>query len=290
MRQFPLFIAFLLCAFLAVAGEIPPPPANNAFVSDFAALITPEVHQRITDAQQIAFEKYNTPIIVVTIPRMSDYGAEGVSIEDFARGWFNKWRIGTLDAKEQGANKGILLLVSSGDRKARIELGADWGRDWDGHCNQIMESEIIPKFKQGKFSEGIAIGVEKLSEMAAKGPASSPPPADLIRRIDNKLKENPNVEMARSFNPYPTWVGILMMVAGAGCIVASFFFPDQRKALLITGIVLLVAGFSFILILIALAAFAKSRGGGSGGGSFGGYSGGGFSGGFSGGGGASGSW
>jgi uncharacterized protein len=217
VKRFSLFI--LLLALPAVAGEIPPPPKDGAFVSDYAALITPEVHDRIINAQREAFEKYNTPIIVVTIPRMADYGGQGVQIEDFARGWFNKWRIGTLDAGKQGANKGILLLISSGDRKARIELGADWGRDWDGHCESIMNEEIVPQFKQGNFSEGITRGVEKLAELAARGPESSPPPPSLIKRIDDKLNQNQKVEFLRDFNPYPTWVGLLMVGGGIGLIV-----------------------------------------------------------------------
>jgi uncharacterized protein len=273
-------------------GEIPPAPASQDFISDFARLLSPDAKSRIAKAQQVAFETNNTPIIVVTINRMSDYGAVDVSIEDFARQWFNKWRIGTLDAKEAGANKGILLLVSGGDRRARIELGADWGRDWDDACLEIMNNTIIPKFKAGNFSEGIASGVEKLAEMAAGGPASPPPPPSLIKRVTRAADENPTFKQVRSFSPFSTKAILGAIGIGVAMILLSFFLPDMRKFLLIGGIVLIVGALFTWVVLILLAAFSKGRRGFSGGGSSsgGGYSGGGFSGGFSGGGGASGSW
>ena len=60
----------------------------------------------------------------------------------------------------------MLLLVSSGDRKARIELGADWGHEYDRDAQRVMDTLIIPNFKKQNFSGGILEGVRGLDAMA----------------------------------------------------------------------------------------------------------------------------
>lgn len=203
---------------------------------------------------------------MVTIERMSDYGLSGISIKSFAREWFDHWQIGS---KEN--NQGILLLISVGDRRARIELGADWGRGWDSYCQDIMDDVIIPYFKNSSYPAGIVAGVEKLSEMAANPPDSSPPDTQLSFGNLGDMFSNPLS---------------ITLVIGIALVIASFFFPKQRKFLLIAGIVLIVGYFAFTLVIIGLFMYGKHKLGwkseGSSGGSFGG--------GFSGGGGASGSW
>ena len=64
------------------------------------------------------------PIIIVTIESMAKHGGAGMRIETFATLLFNQWQIGHAKLGDQDWNTGILLLVSKGDRKARIELGA----------------------------------------------------------------------------------------------------------------------------------------------------------------------
>lgn len=55
-----------------------------------------------------------------------------LSVEQYARQLFDHWGPGFKDR-----NYGILLLVSVGDRKARIELGAGWGGEAaDRRCRQ----------------------------------------------------------------------------------------------------------------------------------------------------------
>ncbi|MBT4864238.1 MAG: TPM domain-containing protein [Planctomycetaceae bacterium] len=252
------FLALALAPRLAIAASIPPVPAEKGegfFIQDYAGVIDESVRKQIAGHQQAAFENHDTPIIVVTISRMSQYGHSG-SIEKLATEWFNVWRIGTAD-RSDGANKGILMLVSVGDRKARIELGADWGRGWDGHCQSIMQSHMIPNFKQEQYAVGIASGVAALRSMAESSPSATPPAASLPSRVGHTASRGSNG------------------LGGCGsCLAAPFA----------------------LLMAIMGAIFGKGGGGGFSSGSFsssssgGGYSGGGFSGGSSGGGGASGSW
>ena len=177
-RQSLVGFALALTVSVAFSADIPPVPAdaagNGDFIHDFAGMLSSQEMNQIGEHQQVAMEQHNTPIIVVTIRRMADYNHSG-GIETFAKQWFNAWKIGTLD-RESGANLGALLLVSAGDRKARIELGADWGRKQDAYCLQVMNGRIVPSFKQGDFAGGITNGVSSVKDMAAIGPEGSPPP------------------------------------------------------------------------------------------------------------------
>jgi uncharacterized protein len=59
----------------------------------------------------------------------------------------------------------MLLLVSLGDREARIELGADWGGRHDAAAASIMQDLIVPAFKRGDYSTGIVDGVRGMDAM-----------------------------------------------------------------------------------------------------------------------------
>jgi uncharacterized protein len=135
------------------------PTPQNYFV-DRAGLIEPAAQQAVNATAAAQLREHDVPIVVVTIGSLSEMQAASSSIEDYATALFNHWGIGSSER-----NLGILLLVSVGDRKARIELGAAWESDRDLQAANIMESLIIPAFKRGDYSTGIADGVRGLDAM-----------------------------------------------------------------------------------------------------------------------------
>lgn len=298
MQNVRVLALTMLAAAAHVAGayQVPPRPADGAFIQDYAGLIPVEARQRIGELQRQAYEQHDTPIIVVTIEAMSRYGYAG-AVEAFARDWFDAWGIGKQT--ERGlANRGMLVLVSAGDRKARIELGADWGRAGDASCQAIMQRQMVPAFRSGRYADGIEMGVASLLGLAAIGPAAhgaGQAPAAAVpgapsacpvpgRSIDDiKVSTSP---LRGSF----LLIGTLI---GAGLVLVGLFFPEHRGAFLKIGLAVLAVTWLTWIVFVVLGMFAKgrSRGRGWSGGSGGGFSsGGGFGGGFSGGGGATGSW
>lgn len=153
------------------------PPGDREFVRDRAGLVRPAEQEKIKQIGNRLLTDKATPIIVVTINSMAEHGGAGMRIETFARLLFDQWGIGVAQINGQDWNTGILLLVSKGDRKARIELGGYWRRENDLQCRQITDGIIIPKFKEQNFSAGILAGVEALDQMARRLPASGPIPA-----------------------------------------------------------------------------------------------------------------
>ena len=301
----PILVGLILAAStpLLTGADIPPSPAdefgNGDFIHDFAGLLTPAEMDQIRPHQQTAMEQHNTPIVVVTVRRMADYGHDG-DIASLAKLWFNAWNVGTLE-RESGANLGVLVLVSVGDRKARIELGGDWGRKRDDFCQQVMSGRMVPSFKEGDYAGGITNAVASLSEMAAAGPDGAAPQVaqpsvSMGRRVQRGLRGRNSGAGGpfTSFGILPVLGIAALFLGGMVLIVAGIFVPEYRKWLIGAGLMMIVAAICFPVVVLVLVGLGAAKGGmggsSSGGSSSGGYSGGGFSGGYSGGGGASGSW
>ena len=282
-----ILLTLFLCSgqLSAQVGQLrlPPIPEDSRFVQDRAMLLNNDARDRIGELQQRSFVDNQTPIVVVTIHSKAEYFGRGMSIERFAQEWFDHWELGVRDHQGLQANKAILVLISVQDRKARIELGAEWGNKWNKHCDKIMQTRMVPQFKKGNFDRGVVAGVAALASMASEGPEANPP--FTLPAIAWNKAPFPG-------SPVPLWGVTILFALSACCFVAAYFKECYRTPLIWTGIGLFAVGCMFWIILIVLSMWGKSRLGGdsgfgggfsSGGGGFG-------SGGFSGGGGATGSW
>ncbi|MCB9895031.1 MAG: TPM domain-containing protein [Planctomycetes bacterium] len=230
------------------------PPGPREFILDNARMISETDKTTIRQLCDKLLTDTATPIVVVTIESMAEYGGGGMSIEAFASALFNQWGVGQAKINGQDFNTGMLLLVSQLDRKARIEFGAGLGRRYDAQAQQIMDELIIPNFKAGDFSEGIKQGVTGLEQIA--------------RGLDVPQR------------PIPAWVYFAVAIF-IGLAIFTVVSLIRRGS---SGWAWLFWGVVFAFIGTVIYSALTNRGGG------GGFSGGSFGGGFSGGGGASGSW
>ncbi|MBI3855538.1 MAG: TPM domain-containing protein [Planctomycetes bacterium] len=158
----------LLTAVLVLAAPFSPDdvkyparPGPREFILDEAKLIKPDEAAEIRILCDEVLTKKKAPIVVVTIPSLAAYGAGGWPIERYALNLMSEWGVGYEDW-----NYGMLLLVSPGDKKARIELGGSWARRKDEDAKRVMTERIIPKFKQGDYSKGILEGTRGLYQIA----------------------------------------------------------------------------------------------------------------------------
>jgi uncharacterized protein len=253
MRNLILLFIFVFPA-LVSANSYPIKPAYNHYYVDEALIIDADDAEVIDAIATTILDEQKVPIYVVTIPSLAKY--DSYTIEDFATRLFNHWGIGF-----QENNYGALLVVSVADRKARIELGADWGHRFDYDAERIMNQLIIPAFKRGDYSTGIVDGVNGIDSM--------------IRGLG----------LPKATPPWWVFPFKLFLTLFAILFIRNIYKKgDEGWAINLLIMLLSLAG------TLLLAFFAS---GGSGGGSGGGYSGGssgGFGGGSSGGGGATGSW
>ncbi len=299
LQRLALLLSMLFAPMISLAGEITlDRPGDREFVRDNANMLTePDEAEIVSICDKLLTDKA-TPIIVITIDRMSNHGGNGMRIETFARLLFDQWEIGQAELNGQLWNTGILVLVSKGDRKARIELGAGWHRDKDQLCKSIMDDQIIPQFKRQDFSGGIKAGVVALDAMAREMPMPGVAPAATgsLPRPTNQVDYSQGQGQHRPQTP--AWFPIaVIMVIGIAIFTGISLFRSGASGLAWA----MWAGVFAILgaILYAMANSNRNSGGGffgggsggfGGGSSGGGFSGGSFGGGFSGGGGSSGSW
>ena len=223
--------------------QFPKTPAPGQLIQDYANIVNDEDGRKIAQIQYESYSKFDTPIVVVTIDSKRKFNASREGIEKIAHDLFDHWQIGKRDKDDNLINQGILLLVSVRDRKARIELGDDWGRAWDNRCDQIMQGTIVKRFKQSDYSGGILAGVKKLADMGEKGPDSSPG-FSLMENMDEPITEASPISKS--------W-GLLIIGTGILLVVLGFALPKFRTALIATGVSLILLTLLLKAILWGIA-------------------------------------
>ena len=261
-------------------------PQYQGYVTDLAGMISPGERQRL-EQMLLAFEQSDsTQIAVLTIPSL-----EGEALEDFGIRTVETWKIG-----QKGKDNGVLLLVSKGDRKVRIEVGRGLeGVLTDLLAGRIVDQIITPRFKAGQLDEGFDAGISAIISGARgefKGTGSS-------RQGASKGGQSSLFNYLIFFAILVGFLGRLSKPVGAltGAVLLPFFaFLGVSSSLGWLILLLLIPGGALLGLLLPIL-FANAGAGGffMGGGGFGGGSGGdsgfgGFGGGGFGGGGASGGW
>ena len=154
--------ALILLSPLAVSAlTFPEKPPDTDWFVDEAGLLEAGDAAALNEIASTLFSEERVPLYVVTISSLAGQDAAGYSIEGYAADLFDHWGIGFKDR-----NYGMLLLVSAGDRRARIELGDGWGREHDRQAKETMDTLIVPSFREARFSQGILEGVGGMNAMA----------------------------------------------------------------------------------------------------------------------------
>jgi uncharacterized protein len=146
-------------------------------VNDYAQLLSPDARQRLEQSLAAHEQATNGAQMVVAIfPSL-----EGESIEDFGIRLAERWRIG-----QKGIDNGAILLVFVKERRARLEIG--YGLEPvvpDAIASQIIREVMGPRFREGRYAEGIAAAADAVyariekpgSPVGAPGARPDVPPA-----------------------------------------------------------------------------------------------------------------
>jgi uncharacterized protein len=249
-RLFILFSAMVI-ALAAVsfshAVDVPRRPAN--YVVDLANIIDSPAETNLNRYLRELERKTSAQFIVLTIQSL-----EGGSIDDFAlEVAHDKWKLG-----QKGKDNGVLLVVSTGDKKYRIEVG--YGLEGplpDSLVGSIGRNRLVPFFRKGDFSQGIYSAALVIAGEIAKeaGVEISGMPQAPARNVQKRKR-----------GKFDSIISIIVLV-----FMVILFIRNPK----------------LFLMLLLFSSMGGRRGswGGGGGGGFGGGGGGGF-----GGGGASGGW
>lgn len=247
----PLLIVLIHCTTLAHAAvNVPQQPAN--YVVDLAQIIDSNAEASLNTYLKELEQKTSAQVVVLTITSL-----DGESIEDFSINLaHDKWKLG-----QKGKDNGLLLVVSTQDKKYRFEVG--YGLESilpDSLVGSIGRQYLVPYFKKGDFSTGIFTSTLAVTKIIAND--SNVTLGDLPPMAVSRGYRNQQVKPKSPLEKLLLFLFVIVMI--------YFIIRHPRLA--------------FFLLMMNMGG-GRSRGGWSGGGGFGGGGGGGF-----GGGGASGGW
>lgn len=146
-----LFFAFALLVAVPAAAQTF--PALSGRVVDAADLLSPAQEAELTQRLEALERTSSRQLVVATVPSLEDR-----PIEDYGYQLGRHWKIGQSEA-----NNGSILLVAPNERKVRIEVG--YGLEpiiTDAISHQIIQQQILPRFREGDMAGGIMAGAGEL--------------------------------------------------------------------------------------------------------------------------------
>jgi uncharacterized protein len=156
-----MFLRFLALALAfaspALSQTLPDPLSDT--VSDFAEVLDATEEGRISRLLTETRDATGVQVAVVTLPGLAQYGGAAMSIEDFGKALFNAWGVGGADR-----NDGILLVLNTETREARIALGAGYDPVYDGRAARVLSTAVLPLLREGQVGAGIEAGIASVRD------------------------------------------------------------------------------------------------------------------------------
>jgi uncharacterized protein len=146
-----LAVALTLAA-SAEAQTFPEPLSDT--LSDFADVLDATEEGRITRLLTDTRTATGVQMVVVTVPGLAADGGAGMTIEAYGKALFNAWGVGAAER-----NDGILLLLDTNRREARIALGEGYDPVYDGRAARVLSTAVLPALRDGNVATGIEAGI-----------------------------------------------------------------------------------------------------------------------------------
>ena len=150
-----VFFVFLLVSSIKIFGQYvhhyESLPKYIGRVNDFEHILTDNQIKNLTKIINDFEVKTTNEIAIVTVDSIRPYE----DIVPYSVDLGTLWGIG-----KKGKNNGLLVVVSKGLRKIRISTG--YGTEKilkDEICKKIIDTQMIPEFKNGDYYNGIKNGL-----------------------------------------------------------------------------------------------------------------------------------
>jgi uncharacterized membrane protein YgcG len=151
-----LCLVFMLLLAAVVRAEAVYPQKAEGHVNDFAGILAETDKKTIGEMLKNFQKSSGAEMELVTVKSVEDYGGKAADIDSFSEGLLKEWGIGS-----QG-DKGIIMLVSTGDRRIKIQTSGAFGPEYDDLMMGVVNKKVIPFFKQGSYGRGIYEGVREI--------------------------------------------------------------------------------------------------------------------------------
>ena len=149
-------VMMFMPASLAVPLDAVPQPweVNRGWVTDMAGLLSEATETQLNQCISTLYTKNGIEVVVVTVPETSP----SETPQQFATDLFNRWNIAQSEEKP-----GVLILISQNDRRVEIKTGVRTILLLpNNRVSHVINSLIIPQFKQGKFEAGTLAGTQAI--------------------------------------------------------------------------------------------------------------------------------
>ncbi len=150
----------------AITLEQVPNPRRSygGWVSDTADILSSSTENELNRLLTQLEQRTSAEMAVVTVPNTQGYATP----KAFTTQLFNYWGIG-----KAGQNNGVLFLISVGDRRVEIETGRGLATILpDSRVQQIIDQQILPKFRNRDFDGGTLAGVRQLASVLQGQPVA----------------------------------------------------------------------------------------------------------------------
>ena len=125
-------------------------PFLGGRVNDYAGILSSETVSDLNSMLKSFEDSTSNQVVVLTISSLN-----GENLEEYSIKVAQTWKLG-----QKGKDNGVLLLVAKDDRKIRIEVGYGLeGTLTDALCSSIIQREILPKFRNKDYDNGVTAGV-----------------------------------------------------------------------------------------------------------------------------------
>lgn len=200
-----------LMALIAVAQEAeesPYPAPLSDTVSDFASALDATEEGRVSRSLADIRQATNAQIVVVTVPGLDEMNGTGMRLEDFGTALFNAWGIGSE------RDDGVLILIDTNLREARITLGAGYAPVYDDRAARVLATALLPELREGRLASGIEAGIIAVRDRLVLPQQSGAPigPLDGFETEDG----GPGIPVS--------W-----LAGGAAALFALFFWRRNRN-------------------------------------------------------------
>lgn len=160
-------VAFVVCTLMvmlaafpvtaiAAEGDLQKIPKLEKRVTDLAAALAEGEEARITERIRVFEQKKGGQIAVLIVDTTTPE-----AIFDYSLRVAESWKLG-----RKGVDDGVLFVIAKGDRKMQILTGPGvQGSLTDATSKRIIAEVVAPRFREGKYGDGIYNGVDKIASV-----------------------------------------------------------------------------------------------------------------------------
>ncbi len=160
IKAFLLFLITLL-TYAAGAQNLPERPFPPRLVNDFAGLLNPQEINSLENKLVAFNDSTTTQIAIVVVDDLNGY-----DVSDYAQRLGEKWGVG-----QQGFDNGMIIVVKTRTESSQGKISIQQGYGLEGAipdilCGQVIDYEILPSFREGRYYEGLDKATDALMSLA----------------------------------------------------------------------------------------------------------------------------